>query len=122
MSHEPVLLRQCIELLAQGGAGIFVDGTLGAGGHAAALLEAMPDARLIGVDRDTDALELARERLAPFGDRVFFYTVTSPPSASACPSTRPLACGASSSTSASAPCRSTAPSAASPICARGLST
>ncbi len=121
MSHEPVLLRQCIELLAQGGAGVFVDGTLGAGGHAAALLEALPDSRLIGVDRDTDALALAAERLAPYGDRVFFCTVTSLPSAIGFPSTRPKDCGGSFSTSASVPCRSTAPNAASPTCARGLS-
>jgi 16S rRNA (cytosine1402-N4)-methyltransferase len=49
-----------------------VDATLGAGGHAEALLARGPQARLLGIDRDPDALALARERLAPFGDRVSF--------------------------------------------------
>jgi 16S rRNA (cytosine1402-N4)-methyltransferase len=47
-----------------------VDATLGAGGHAAALLDAMPEHSLLGLDRDGEALELAAERLARFGDRV----------------------------------------------------
>jgi 16S rRNA (cytosine1402-N4)-methyltransferase len=47
-----------------------VDATLGAGGHARALLEAGPEIRLLGLDRDPDAVDLARERLADFGDRV----------------------------------------------------
>jgi 16S rRNA (cytosine1402-N4)-methyltransferase len=47
-----------------------VDATLGAGGHARALLQAGPEIRLLGLDRDPDAVELARDRLADFGDRV----------------------------------------------------
>ena len=71
--HVPVLRARIVELLAPAldrpGA-IVVDGTLGMGGHAEALLDAAPAARLIGIDRDTDALALAGERLARFGTRV----------------------------------------------------
>jgi len=59
-----------VEWLAPARGGLFVDATVGAGGHAAALLEAGPDIRLVGIDRDPDALALARERLAGFGGRV----------------------------------------------------
>jgi 16S rRNA (cytosine1402-N4)-methyltransferase len=59
-----------VEWLAPARGGLFVDATVGAGGHAAALLEAGPDVRLVGIDRDPDALALARERLAGFGARV----------------------------------------------------
>ncbi len=52
--------------------GFFVDATLGAGGHAEALLSRGSGVRLLGIDRDPDALDRARERLAPFGDRVSF--------------------------------------------------
>ena len=71
--HTPVLLERCIELLApalqQDGA-VLVDATLGMGGHSEAFLERFPGIRLIGLDRDTDALRIAGERLAPFSDRV----------------------------------------------------
>ncbi|CCI51857.1 16S rRNA (cytosine(1402)-N(4))-methyltransferase RsmH [Nostocoides jenkinsii] len=71
--HVPVLCARIVDLLAPAldrpGA-IVVDGTLGMGGHAEALLEAAPEARLIGIDRDTEALALAGERLAKFGTRV----------------------------------------------------
>ncbi|MCP3981636.1 MAG: 16S rRNA (cytosine(1402)-N(4))-methyltransferase RsmH [bacterium] len=68
--HEPVLLPETLELLAPRSDAVFVDGTLGAGGHAEALLEATsPNGRVLGIDRDTAALELARARLARFGDR-----------------------------------------------------
>lgn len=74
--HTPVLLDRCIELLApalerEGSSPrVLVDATLGMGGHSEALLERFPDIRLIGLDRDQDALRIAGERLAPFGDRV----------------------------------------------------
>ncbi|WP_196324894.1 16S rRNA (cytosine(1402)-N(4))-methyltransferase RsmH [Microbacterium lacticum] len=71
--HTPVMLERCVELLApalaQPGA-VLVDATEGMGGHSEALLERFPDIRLIGLDRDTDALRIAGERLARFGDRV----------------------------------------------------
>lgn len=71
--HTPVLLERCAELLGpalQKPGAVFVDGTLGMGGHSEAFLERFPEARLIGLDRDTDALRIAGERLARFGDRV----------------------------------------------------
>lgn len=59
-----------VELLAPERGGFFVDATVGAGGHAAALLEAGSGIELLGLDRDPDALALARARLAHFGERV----------------------------------------------------
>jgi 16S rRNA (cytosine1402-N4)-methyltransferase len=71
--HTPVFLERTIELLAPAishpGA-VVVDATLGMGGHAEALLTRFPELTLVGLDRDTEALRLAGERLAPFGDRV----------------------------------------------------
>ncbi len=69
--HIPVLLDAVLNLLrvSELPAGRFVDGTVGAGGHAAAILSAAPDSRLLGLDRDPAALALAQDRLAPFGDR-----------------------------------------------------
>jgi 16S rRNA (cytosine1402-N4)-methyltransferase len=67
--HRPVLLQETIELLDASRGGLFVDGTLGLGGHSEAILEASPDSRVIGIDRDREALGLARKRLAHFGSR-----------------------------------------------------
>jgi 16S rRNA (cytosine1402-N4)-methyltransferase len=69
--HVPVLLDETLELLAVRPGGLWVDGTLGLGGHAEAVLRATaPDGRLLGLDRDEEALERARARLNPFGARV----------------------------------------------------
>lgn len=70
--HLPVLVDETLELLEPRRGGIFVDATLGLGGHAEALLRASPDVRLVGIDRDPEALERAAKRLAPFGERVRF--------------------------------------------------
>ena len=71
--HIPVMLDRIVDLLAPAldrpGA-VFVDGTLGLGGHSEAILAACPNARLVGVDRDTTALERSAARLAPYADRV----------------------------------------------------
>jgi 16S rRNA (cytosine1402-N4)-methyltransferase len=71
--HIPVTLERTLELLApalEKPGAIVVDATLGMGGHASAMLEKFEGLRLIGLDRDLDALAIAGERLAPFGDRV----------------------------------------------------
>jgi 16S rRNA (cytosine1402-N4)-methyltransferase len=69
--HRPVLRDEVVGWLAPAGAGGWiVDGTVGLGGHAAALLDAARGARLLGLDRDAGTLTLAAERLAPFGGRV----------------------------------------------------
>ena len=69
MTHEPVMVPEVVELLAPGRGGVFVDCTVGLGGHTRALLEAGAD-RIVGLDRDRSALALAANALAPFGDRV----------------------------------------------------
>ncbi|WP_433548066.1 16S rRNA (cytosine(1402)-N(4))-methyltransferase RsmH [Streptomyces sp. CA-294286] len=70
--HVPVMLQRCLDMLApaisEPGA-VVVDCTLGLGGHSEALLTQFPGVRLIGLDRDKEALRLSGERLAPFGDR-----------------------------------------------------
>ena len=69
-SHIPVLLDETLELLAPARGGIFVDGTLGGGGHAEAVLTRLPETgRLIGIDRDWEAVHAAGDRLSAFGDR-----------------------------------------------------
>jgi 16S rRNA (cytosine1402-N4)-methyltransferase len=69
LAHRPVLLRETIELLAAERGGLFVDCTVGLGGHSEAILETSREAQVLGIDRDDEALELARMRLARFGSR-----------------------------------------------------
>jgi 16S rRNA (cytosine1402-N4)-methyltransferase len=73
--HVPVLLDRVVSLLAPALAepgSVMIDATLGLGGHTEAVLTRLPEARVIGIDRDVHALDRSRERLAPFGDRVTF--------------------------------------------------
>jgi len=67
--HRPVLLRETIEFLAADRGGLFIDCTLGLGGHTEAILAAAETARVIGIDRDREAIAFAVERLARFGSR-----------------------------------------------------
>ena len=68
-AHQPVLRDEVVSLFAAVPAGWLVDGTAGAGGHTAAILEARPDLHGLAIDRDPAAREAARRRLEPFGDR-----------------------------------------------------
>nr|WP_156770739.1 16S rRNA (cytosine(1402)-N(4))-methyltransferase RsmH [Mycobacterium gordonae] len=76
--HVPVLAQRCVELLTpaltrshpDGTGAVLVDATLGAGGHAELFLTELPGLRVIGLDRDPSALQIARDRLAPFADRI----------------------------------------------------
>lgn len=77
--HTPVMLDRTVELLApalEAPGAVLVDATLGMGGHSRAFLERFPELTVIGLDRDLEALAIARERLAAFGDRArFVHTV-----------------------------------------------
>lgn len=68
--HRPVLVAETIRFLDPGRGGCFVDCTVGLGGHTAALVERFGAIRVVGIDRDRQALDIAARRLAPFGDRV----------------------------------------------------
>jgi 16S rRNA (cytosine1402-N4)-methyltransferase len=71
-AHVPVMLAECVQALDAADAAqdaVLVDATLGLGGHSEALLTRYPRARLLGLDRDPQALERSRARLAPFGER-----------------------------------------------------
>jgi len=68
--HQPVLYKEIIHVLQPRSAGLYVDGTLGAGGHAEGILNAsLPDGVLLGLDVDPQAIRLATEKLKPFGSR-----------------------------------------------------
>ena len=68
--HTPVLLEEVLHWLEVKGDGTYLDATVGGGGHAAAIAQRLSSGRLIGLDRDAQALEIARERLKGFGERV----------------------------------------------------
>ncbi len=70
--HYPVLLQESIDALNIRPDGVYVDGTLGMGGHSEEIAKRLTGGRLIAVDRDRSALERARERLAPYAERITF--------------------------------------------------
>jgi 16S rRNA (cytosine1402-N4)-methyltransferase len=71
--HVPVLLHEVIEHLDAGREGLYIDATIGLGGHALAILEGNPRARLAGVDVDELALDVVKKKLLPYSDRVELY-------------------------------------------------
>lgn len=69
--HRPVLVREAVEILVTAPEGTYVDGTVGSGGHSEVIWEQISSkGRLICLDRDSEAIDLARDRLSPLGDRV----------------------------------------------------
>ena len=68
--HRPVLLEECVEALNIRPDGVYLDGTLGRGGHSEQIVKRLASGRLICVDRDQAALDAAQERLAPWMDKV----------------------------------------------------
>lgn len=71
--HKSVLLDETLRMLAPAADEIFVDCTLGLGGHTEAILQTADGVRVIGIDQDTEAIRLATERLNPFGERVKIF-------------------------------------------------
>jgi 16S rRNA (cytosine1402-N4)-methyltransferase len=67
--HRPVLLEETLQFLAPERGGLFIDCTVGLGGHSEAMLQSSNDTRVIGMDLDPEALDYSRRRLAPFGER-----------------------------------------------------
>lgn len=72
LKHYSVLLNECIEALNIRPDGIYVDGTLGMGGHSEQIAKRLTTGRLVAIDRDEMAIRRARERLAPYADRITF--------------------------------------------------
>lgn len=70
--HEPVMVEEVLEHLGLKAGGLYLDGTVGGGGHTMRILESCPACRVIAVDRDSEALDEARARLEAYGDRVRF--------------------------------------------------
>ncbi|MBM4152449.1 MAG: 16S rRNA (cytosine(1402)-N(4))-methyltransferase RsmH, partial [Kiritimatiellaceae bacterium] len=69
--HIPVLLNETLDLLITNPAGVYIDGTLGRGGHSVEILKRLsPEGRLIGLDRDAEAIEQTEALFKPFGERM----------------------------------------------------
>ena len=71
-THRPVLLEECVRALNIKPDGIYLDGTLGGGGHSEEILKRLGTGRLIAIDRDARAIDRASQRLAPYSDKVTF--------------------------------------------------
>ena len=71
-AHRPVLLGESMEFLEPQHGGLFVDATVGLGGHSEAIMDSSPDAGVIGIDQDNEALKAATKRLKRFGSRIIF--------------------------------------------------
>jgi 16S rRNA (cytosine1402-N4)-methyltransferase len=71
--HTPVLLDESLEMLAVDRPGLYIDGTLGLGGHSLEILRRNPEAELVGLDLDEQAIAVAKKRLEPFSSRVTLY-------------------------------------------------
>lgn len=73
LPHIPIMVKEVLQCLDGAHLRVFFDGTLGAGGHAKAILEAHPEIeRYIGCDKDPEALAIAKERLLPWAEKVEF--------------------------------------------------
>ena len=70
--HTPVMLNECLDGLNIKPDGIYVDGTLGGGGHSGEILKRLTTGKLIAFDKDEDALSSTKEKLREFGDKVVF--------------------------------------------------
>ncbi len=71
--HKPVLLRESVDILTENEGKIYLDCTLGLGGHAKEILKKRKDIYLIGIDKDEEALDIAKENLKDFSDRISLY-------------------------------------------------
>ncbi|MEI6845794.1 MAG: 16S rRNA (cytosine(1402)-N(4))-methyltransferase, partial [Candidatus Firestonebacteria bacterium] len=75
MKHVSVLLAETVEFLKVSQGGIYLDATLGGGGHTKKILETEKNCKVIALDRDLQAIEIAKENLKEFGSRVTFFNL-----------------------------------------------
>jgi 16S rRNA (cytosine1402-N4)-methyltransferase len=73
--HDPVMVEEVLDALESARDGMILDGTVGGGGHAGAMLGRWPGCKVLGVDRDPEAIERAAERLKPYSDRIRFLNM-----------------------------------------------